>query len=74
MENKRENRRSYFYIKIQLVEAENYNNEYFLEGLDDDIDLVLDKMNVSEESYKFRSKDNKKTVIFFKPDRRKRRG
>ena len=69
-----ENKRSYFYIEINLTNPENYNNEYFLEGLDDDIDIILDRMNVSEENYRFRSKDNKKTVVYFKPDRRKRKG
>jgi hypothetical protein len=66
-----ENKNGYFYIEIKLIKKENYSNK---EGIDDDIDIILDKMGVNEESYKFRSKDNKRTVVYFKPDRRKRKG
>lgn len=69
-----ENKSTYFYADITIRNPENYSNEFYIEGLDDDMDLVLDKMGVSEESYKFRSNDGKRTVVYFKPDKRKRKG
>lgn len=73
MDSKNQNRKTYFYIDIEIFKKEKQNVNYLSE-LDNDLDLVLNSMKAMKETYKFRRIEDKRTIIFFKPDIRKRNG
>ena len=68
-----ENKKSYFYISVDIPN-ENKQNDIYISELENDLDLVINSMKAMREIYRFKKINNERIVIFFKPDVRKRNG
>ena len=67
-----ENKSSYFILELAITSSNNTN--FYKTELENNIDLILSAMNVSDVCYTFDSADNDNIVYFFKSNKRKRKG
>lgn len=67
-----ENKNSFFSLYLEVFEKK--DNSYYLEQLDNSVDLILATMGVKTTSYKFKQKSGNEIIYFFKTETRKRKG
>ena len=70
--NFQENKSSFFIL--ELVIDNNKNSKFYKEQLENNVDLILSAMQVSDICYKFDNKNKDNILYFFKSNKRKRRG
>lgn len=70
--NLQENKSSFFIL--ELVINPNDNTQFFREKLENNVDLILSAMQVSDVCYKFDNRNKENILYFFKSNKRKRKG
>jgi hypothetical protein len=70
--NIQENKSSFFILELAIDNNENTN--FYREQLENNVDLILSAMQVSDICYKFDNKNKSNILYFFKSNKRKRKG
>lgn len=67
-----ENKNSFFSLYLDIRPFK--ENDFYLEKLDDSVDLIFSSMGVRNHCYKFKEANNNEFIYFFQTDNRKRKG
>jgi len=70
--NQQENKSSYFVLELALTSSN--DSAYYKNELENNVDLILSSMNVSDICYTFDTIDRDNILYFFKSNKRKRKG
>ena len=67
-----ENKKTFFCLKL-IIGNKRFNDNY-LDDLNNQVDIILSSMSVSDEVYKFETKSKEEVIYLFRTENRKRKG